>query len=181
MYYRFSLLSGTLCVLTVSASRSRRNHGASISLGWAKTRNYLRRRYAKCITSAPGRQRAGTYAALDAAWVAILPLLPFGVEHPARQSCQQTFRRRGTALAIAVRYLIPVSFCCWMNWRQHGRSRRATRHAGVKAASKRQTTLMVTHQLEGRRLGRYLGYARWRDCRTRRYAGTQRRQRRFCG
>ncbi len=48
--------------------------------------------------------------------------------------------------------------------------------SGVKTL---QTTLMVTHQLEDNPPTGRLGYARWRDCRTRQLR-TQRRQRRFC-
>ncbi|VEB61608.1 cysteine/glutathione ABC transporter membrane /ATP-binding component [Salmonella enterica subsp. enterica] len=119
------------------------------------------------LLARPDASEQELYAALDAAWVSeFLPLLPQGVDTPLGNHASRLSVGQAQRVAVARALLNPCQLLLLdepaASLDAHSEQRVMQ---ALKAASKRQTTLMVTHQLEDLAdWGRYLGYARWRDC-----------------
>ncbi|VEA36785.1 cysteine/glutathione ABC transporter membrane /ATP-binding component [Salmonella enterica subsp. enterica] len=132
---------------------------------------------------APDASEQELYAALDAAWVSeFLPLLPQGVDTPLGNHASRLSVGQAQRVAVARALLNPCQLLLLdepaASLDAHSEQRVMQ---ALKAASKRQTTLMVTHQLED--LADWDAIWVMQDgaiVRTRQLCRTQRRQRRFC-
>ncbi|EDH3466489.1 TPA: cysteine/glutathione ABC transporter permease/ATP-binding protein CydD [Salmonella enterica] len=102
------------------------------------------------LLARPDASEQELYAALDAAWVSeFLPLLPQGVDTPLGNHASRLSVGQAQRVAVARALLNPCQLLLLdepaASLDAHSEQRVMQ---ALKAASKRQTTLMVTHQLE---------------------------------
>ncbi|EBV4005911.1 ABC transporter ATP-binding protein/permease [Salmonella enterica subsp. enterica serovar Eastbourne] len=102
------------------------------------------------LLARPDASEQELYAALDAAWVSeFLPLLPQGVDTPLGNHASRLSVGQAQRVAVARALLNPYQLLLLdepaASLDAHSEQRVMQ---ALKAASKRQTTLMVTHQLE---------------------------------
>ncbi|EDR7038992.1 ATP-binding cassette domain-containing protein, partial [Salmonella enterica subsp. enterica] len=102
------------------------------------------------LLARPDASEQELYAALDAAWVSeFLPLLPQGVDTPLGNHASRLSGGQAQRVAVARALLNPCQLLLLdepaASLDAHSEQRVMQ---ALKAASKRQTTLMVTHQLE---------------------------------
>ncbi len=140
------------CVLTVShfAAGIRR---ASISPAGQNPQLLRGDATRKCITGAPGRQRAELYAALTPHGKRKFTAAAAGRDN-CRQSCQQTLPSAAQRVAVARALLTRQPLLLMNRWQV----RRHSEQRVMQALKRRQNArpLMVTHQLEDPPTGRHL-------------------------